>query len=108
MDFDAPVKPGGQIDLLRFIAEQVIRDRHRHQHKTDGEQDLIERARSVKPPIERALQRDAEDRRNEEGQRQGREEGRAGAVHHQSRHVAADHREGPGARLMFLDQPQGH
>ena len=108
MHFDAPAEPGGQINLLRFVAEQVIRDRHRHQHKSDGEQHLIERACAIEPPIERALERDAEDCRNEEGRRQGREERNAGAVHHQRRHVAADHREGAVGEVDEIHQPERH
>ena len=103
-----PLSQAGRLNLLRLVAEEIIGDRHRHQDEADGEQHLIERACAVEPPIERALERDAEDRRNEKGRGQGREEGHAGAVHHQRRHVAADHREGAVGEVDEIHQPQRH
>ena len=69
VDLDAPAEPGRQMNLLRLVADEVSGDRHRHQHEADREQHLIERACAIEAPIERALERDAEDRRDEEGRR---------------------------------------
>ena len=70
-------RPDSQIGrwiCLRLVAEQEVRDRHRHQHEADREQHLIERARAVKPAIERPLQGDADRRRDDESERQREEE----------------------------------
>ncbi len=108
MDLDASAKPRRQMNLLRLIADEVGGDRHRHQHETDGEQDLIERACAIEPPIERTLERNAENGRNDEGRRQRGQERNAGAVHHERRHVAADHREGAVGEVDEIHQPQRH
>ena len=59
VDLDAPVEPGGEMNLLRLVADEVGGDRHRHQDEADREQHLIERACAVEPPIKRALEDDA-------------------------------------------------
>ena len=81
VDLDAPAEPGRQMDLLRLVADEVGGDRHRHQNEADGEQHLIERTSAVEPPIERALERHAEDRWNDEGRGERQKKRRAGAVH---------------------------
>ena len=61
MERDAAGKPGRQIDLLRLVAEEEVGGRHRHQDEADGEQHLVERACAVEPPVERALENDADE-----------------------------------------------
>src|SRR5439155_431856 len=65
--------------LDRAIA--VGRGRNRDERKPDGEQHLIELARPVEPPVERALEYHADQRGEEERERQGREERPAETVH---------------------------
>jgi hypothetical protein len=74
--------------------------------EADGEQDLVERTGAIEPPIERALERHAEDRRNKERQRERQQERDAGAVHHQRRHVAADHGESAMGEVNEIHQPK--
>ena len=55
-------------------AEDIGRDRDRHEGKPDGEQHLVEIARPIEPAIQHALEHDADDRGGEERERQGGEE----------------------------------
>ena len=83
-----------QDEFVAAVAEQIIGDRHRHEHQADGEQHLIERAGAIEAAIERALEHDADQRRDDEGERQRRQERHAGAVHQQRGDIAAEHGEG--------------
>ena len=47
VEFDPSAEPGGQMNLLRLVADEVGGDRHRHQDEADGEQHLIERTGAV-------------------------------------------------------------
>ena len=94
--------------LLRLVAEEKIGDRHRHQHQPDREQHLIERAGAIEPAIERPLERDADERGHDKGDRQRGQKRHAGAVHQQGRDVAAQHRERAVREVDEVHQPQRH
>jgi len=81
---DLSVQDWRRIEGLGQRAPQKLRRRHRHEHKADGQQDLVELVLAVKPAIEKALERHARDHRHDHAQRRRRRE----------RHVHVDHGHG--------------
>jgi hypothetical protein len=96
------------MNLLRLVAEEIIGDRHRHQHKANREQHLIKRAGAVKAPIQRSLQDHSEKSWNKDRDRQCREKGNAGAVHQQRGAIAAEHGESSMRQIDEIHQPESH
>ena len=93
--------------LLRR-AEEIRRDRDRHEHEADREQHLVEVARLVQSLVERPLEDDADDGRRDERDGQRREERHAEPRHQQHADVTADHRERAVREVDEVHQPERH
>ena len=72
--YGAAQKTGCFNGLLRRT-EDIGGDGDRNKSEADGEQDLVEITRTIEPAVERAFERDADDRRGDEGHRQCRRNG---------------------------------
>ena len=73
-EVDRPRNKAGSLHRLLDGAEEIGRGRHRDEGKADREQHLVEVAGAIEPPVEHALEEDADDRSRDEGDRQRREE----------------------------------
>ena len=60
---DAAAQPRRQRDELLLRPHGVVDRRHRHEDEADGEEHLVEMVAVVEPHVQRALQQDADERR---------------------------------------------
>ena len=94
-DLDIAFERFRHVDDLRARAHEIIDARHRHEDEADGEHDLFEMWLVVEMDIERALEKGAGRRGDDEGDGQAPEQRKAEALHQHDGDIAARHGEGP-------------
>ena len=99
---------GRRVDRLLQGAVQVSGRRDRDEYDADGEQALVEVARAVQAPVERALEHDARRRGREEGRGKRGEERPPEGVRERHGDVATHHREAAVREVDEVHHPQRH
>jgi len=102
------LQPAGHRRRLLLGAVEPGEGGDRDEDDADGEQALVEVARAVQAPVERALQHDARGGRREEGRGEGGEERPAEAVRERHGDIAADHGEAAVRQVDEVHHAQRH
>ena len=103
---DAAAQIGRQPYGLLNRPEKVGRCRHRDKDDADGEQALIELARSIKPAIERAFEHDAHNGGRKERKRQRREKRPTQTICKRNDDITAQHGEAAVGQVDEIHQAE--
>src|SRR6202035_5681719 len=86
-EIDLAAQSSRQLQRLAFRADHDDGAGDENKNQPDGEENLVELAGTIKPPIERALQHHADRRGSDEAERQGGGEAEMRAVYRQHDHI---------------------
>ena len=106
-EIDLAAQSRRQLQGLAFRADHDDGAGDENKNQPDGEENLVELAGAVEPPIERSLQHHADRRGGDKAERQGGGEAEMRAVHRQHDHIAAEHGEGAVGEVDEAHQPHG-